>query len=173
MTIASGIGVGRLPVAINEIHIDAPPERVFAVLADWRSYGYWVVGSRKIRGSDPGFPAVGTRFHHQVGIGPLHLNDHTQVLEVDQPRKLILKAKARPFLGTAIVDMTMTPADGGTHVHMREDPGDRLTAFVFQPLTHLLVRGRNAESLDRLKELAEGRPDIGHEVDVPPGKIEP
>jgi uncharacterized protein YndB with AHSA1/START domain len=160
-------------VALNEIHIDTPPERVFAVLADWRSYGYWVMGSRKMRGCDPGFPAAGTRFHHQVGIGPLHLNDHTEVLEVDQPRKLILKAKARPVLGTAIVDLTMEPQDGGTHVIMREDPGDPLTAFVFMPLTHLLVRGRNAESLRRLKELAESRPDIGRDVDVPPGKIEP
>jgi uncharacterized protein YndB with AHSA1/START domain len=160
-------------VAINEIHIDTPPERVFEVLADWRSYGYWVVGSRKMRGMDPGFPAAGTRFHHQVGVGPLHLNDHTQVLEVKQPTKLILKAKARPFLGTAVVDITMEPKDGGTHVTMREDPGDALTAFVFQPITHLLVRGRNVESLKRLKELAESRPDIGRKVSVAPGKIEP
>ena len=160
-------------MAINEIHIDTPPERVFEVLADWRSYGYWVVGSRKMRGMDPGFPAAGTRFHHQVGVGPLHLNDHTQVLEVKQPTKLILKAKARPFLGTAVVDITMLAQNGGTHVTLREDPGDALTAFVFQPITHLLVRGRNVESLKRLKELAESRPDIGRKVSVPPGKIEP
>lgn len=157
-------------MAVNEIHIDTPPERVFSVLADWRSYGGWVVGSRFIRGADPGFPAVGTRFHHQVGVGPLHLNDHTEVLEVDQPRKLILHAKARPFFGTAIVDLTLEPRDGGTHVVMREDPGDKVSAFIFTPLTHLLVRGRNVESLERLKELAESRPDIGREVDVPSGK---
>jgi uncharacterized protein YndB with AHSA1/START domain len=157
-------------VAINEIHIDAPPERVFAVLADWRSYGDWVVGSRTIRGADPGFPAAGTRFHHQVGKGPLTVNDHTVVLEVDQPRKLILRAKARP-LGTAVVDMTMEPSGGGTKVTMREDPGDTLTAFVFQPITHLLVSGRNKESLERLKGLAEDRPDIGRDVSVVPGKM--
>jgi uncharacterized protein YndB with AHSA1/START domain len=160
-------------VAINETHIDAPPERVFAVLADWRAYGDWVVGSRHMRGVDPGFPAAGTRFHHQVGIGPLHLNDHTKVLEVDQPRRLVLRAKARPVFGTAIVDLRLEPEGGGTKVVMREDPGDRLTAFAWLPLTHLLVRGRNVESLRRLKELAESRPDIGREVDVPPGKVEP
>jgi uncharacterized protein YndB with AHSA1/START domain len=171
MTIASGIRVGHLPVAINEIHIDAPPERVFAVLADWRCYGDWVVGSRTVRGVDPGFPAAGTRFHHQVGVGPLHLNDHTSVLEVDQPHKLILRAKARP-LGTAIVDLTLEPQNGGTKVIMREDPGDTLSAFIFNPITHLLVRGRNVESLQRLKGLAEDRPDVGRDVAVPPGKVE-
>jgi uncharacterized protein YndB with AHSA1/START domain len=159
-------------MALNEIHIDAPPERVFAVLADWRGYGDWVVGSRQMRGVDPGFPAAGTRFHHQVGIGPLNLNDHTTVLEVDQPRKLILKAKARP-MGTAVVDLELRRENGGTRVYMREDPGDRLSALVFTPLTHLLVRGRNVESLQRLKRLAEERPDIGREVDVPAGKVEP
>ena len=158
-------------MARNEIHIDTPPERVFEVLADWRSYGDWVVGSRYMRGVDPGFPAAGTRFHHQVGWGPLRLNDHTQVLEVDQPRKLVLKAKARP-MGTAIVDLTLTPEGGGTKVVMREDPGDRLTALVFNPLTHLMVRGRNTESLERLKGLAEDRPDIGAKVDVAKGTID-
>ena len=155
----------------NVAHFSVPPERVFAVLADPECYQDWVVGAKGIRGADPGFPAAGTRFHHQVGVGPLHLNDHTKVLEVDQPTKLILKAKARP-MGTAIVDMTLEPHNGGTRVVMREDPGDTLTAFVFNPLTHLLVRGRNEESLERLKRLAEKRPDIGRDVDVPPGKIE-
>src|SRR3954467_11874848 len=122
-------------MAVNEIHIDTPPDRVFAGLADWRAYADWVAGSRFMRGVDPGFPAAGTRFHHQVGVGPVHVNDHTQVLEVDQPRKLILKARARP-LGTAVVDMELKKHDGGTHVTMREDPGDPLSAFVFNPLTH-------------------------------------
>jgi len=40
---------------------------------------------------------------------------------------------------------------------MREDEGDVLTAFVFNPITHLLVRGRNEESLRRLSELAVRR----------------
>jgi hypothetical protein len=57
-------------------------------------------------------------------------------------------------------------------VTLREDPGDPVTAFIFNPLTHLLVRGRNTESLERLKKLAEERPDIGREVTVPPGKVE-
>ena len=53
-------------------------------------------------------------------------------------------------------------ADGGTDVTMIEDPADPLTAIVFNPLTHLLVRGRNVESLRRLKQLAEdGGPSAG------------
>lgn len=138
----------------TETFIAAPPERVFDVLADPESYGYWVVGSSHIRGADDDFPAVGSRFHHTVGFGPLKLDDHTEVLDAHPPYRLELKAKARP-LGTARVVMLMQPRGGGTHVTMIEDAGDPLTALVFNPLTHLLVRGRNVESLRRLKELAE------------------
>ena len=155
-------------MAINRTRIDAPPERVFAVLADWRAYGEWVVGSRAIRGVDPGFPAAGTRFHHQVGAGPFVLDDHTEVVEVDAPHRLVLRARARP-LGTAIVDVVIERSEDGegSDVTLREDPADPLSALVFQPLMHLLVRNRNTESLRRLKEIAEQRPDYGREVDVP------
>ena len=145
-------------MALNTIHVDATPERVFEVLSDWRCYGHWVVGSSHMRGVDPGFPAVGTRFHHTVGFGPLKLSDHTEVLDANPPWRLELRAKARP-LGTARVVMLMQPDDKGTRITMIEDAGDPLTRLVFMPLTHLLVRGRNVESLRRLKELVERPPE--------------
>ena len=143
--------------------MDASPERIFEVLSDPDSYGYWVVGSKRIRDADAGFPKAGTRFHHTVGFGPFEVDDNTEVLEVDPPRLLKLRAKARP-LGTANVTMEIQPDGAGSRVAMVEDAGDPLTAFVFNPLTHLLVRGRNVESLNRLRELAEG------DGNPPPGK---
>lgn len=143
-------------MARNDTYIDRDPQTVWDVLADGRSYGHWVVGSSEIRHVEPGFPSPGTAFHHKVGWGPLKIADHTRVLEATPPRQLKLRAKARP-LGTAYVSITLTPEGSGTRVHMVEDAGDPLTRLVFNPLTHLLVRGRNVESLRRLKELAEDR----------------
>lgn len=141
-------------MARNERLMPATPERVFAVLADPDAYGHWVVGSDTIRDADDGFPAVGTRFHHRVGFGPIKVNDHTEVLAADPPRRLQLRARARP-LGTAKVTLTLEArGPGHTLVTIVEDAGDPLTRLVFNPLTHLLVRGRNAESLRRLEELA-------------------
>jgi uncharacterized protein YndB with AHSA1/START domain len=141
-------------MARNETTIAASPERVFEVLADPASYGYWVVGSKEVREADANWPEPGSRFHHTVGFGPLEVKDYTVALACERPRLLKLRAKARP-LGTAIVTMSVEPdGDGGSRVTMVEDPGDSLTAFVFNPLTHLLVRGRNVESLRRLGELA-------------------
>ena len=140
-------------MARTERLIPASPERVFAVLADAGTYGYWVVGSDTIRDADPGWPAPGSRFHHRVGWGPLKVSDDTEVVSVDAPNCLELQARARP-LGTARILLRLERRGGGTLVTMIEDPGDPLTWLVFNPLTHLLVRYRNAESLRRLEELA-------------------
>ena len=73
--------------------IDAPPERVWAVLADPDSYAHWVVGSRDTRSADPGFPAKGTSFHHTVAFGPIDLRDETEVVESDAPRRLVCTSR--------------------------------------------------------------------------------
>ena len=143
-------------MATTHQKISVPPERVFAVLSDPRSYGHWVVGADTIRDADPAWPAKGSRFYHRVGMGPLKLNDHTEVLEVDPPRKLVLHARARP-LGTAKVTLLLSPQGDATHVTMREEAGDPLSRLAINPLTDWLVHHRNVESLRRLKGIAETR----------------
>jgi uncharacterized protein YndB with AHSA1/START domain len=146
--------------------IHAPPARVFEVLADPRSYAYWVIGSREVRAADADWPQPASRFHHTVNIGPLHVRDHTEVEKMEPDRFLQLKANARPF-GTARVKLDLEPEGDGTRVTMIEQAGDTLSAFLFQPLTHLLLRRRNDHSLERLAELAEGsRPMPGEEPEA-------
>lgn len=153
-------------MARTERLIHASPSAVFDVLADPRSYVYWVIGSREIRDSDAGWPRPGSRFAHTVNVGPLRVQDHTEVEQLEPGRRLQLRAKARPF-GTARVSLELDPVAEGTHVTMVEQAADSLSAFLFQPLTHLAVQRRNARSLDRLAELAEGRRPIpGEEPDA-------
>jgi uncharacterized protein YndB with AHSA1/START domain len=141
-------------VATTEAEFSVPPERVFAVLADPKSYADWVVGSHSVGDADPDWPAVGSRFQHRVGAGPLTLKDHTEVLEVDPPHRIVLRARARP-LGTAKVEMVLKPSNGGTHVTMTEVAGDPLSRLAINPLTDPLVHHRNRESLRRLQRISE------------------
>lgn len=134
--------------------IDAPPEQVFAVLADAETYADWVVGSDVIRAVDGHWPAVGSRFHHKVGVWPVKIRDHTEVLEADPPHRLVIHARARPA-GTAKVGFLLAPWEGGTYVTMIEVAGDRLSRLAINPLTDVLVHARNVESLRRLKRIAE------------------
>ncbi len=130
-----------------------PVQAVWDALADPGAYGYWVVGSKRIRDADPGWPEPGTRFHHTIGVGPLTVDDHTESLEAEPGRLLRMRAKGRP-LGTAQVTMRLTERDGGTLVQMTEDPDGLSALLALHPLVHLATRARNAESLMRLEELA-------------------
>lgn len=144
-------------MARNSVHIDAPPARVFEVLCDPYRYPDWVVGASEVRDHDPEFPARGTRFHHRVGMSPLTVSDHTEVIDVDPPRRIVLLAKARPF-GTARIDIELDGARGGTRLQMVERPGDLLSKLVAgNPFADVLLRIRNAEALRRLKRLVETR----------------
>jgi uncharacterized protein YndB with AHSA1/START domain len=154
----------------NQRTIKASPRSVFRVLSDPRSYAYWVVGSIEVREADPDWPRAGSRFHHTVGVGPLRLKDYTTVEEMRRDRYLQLQSKTRP-LGNARVALKLAKAGTGTRVTLTEDPADWPTALVFMPLTHLLVRGRNAESLERLAELSEGRRPIPGEEPGAPSRL--
>lgn len=147
-------------MAHNEIDVDAPPAAVYAVLADPRSFARWVVGSHEIRRADPGWPAPGTAFDHRVGIGPLTLADHSEVLDTTPDQRLRMLVKARPFTRAHVLLRLEPRGAGRTHVTMDEDPADLRSRLFMNPLTDPLVRLRNKESLRRLKALAERREPI-------------
>jgi uncharacterized protein YndB with AHSA1/START domain len=137
--------------------VATPPDQVFAVLADGWSYSSWVVGTAHIRQVDPGWPEVGSRIHHSVGPWPFVVQDHTTVLAVTPDSLLELEARVWP-VGAARVRISLHGRDDGqTDVRMAEEimhgPGRRVPSR----LQMLLLRPRNAESLSRLADLAEGR----------------
>ena len=140
-------------MARNVALIPVTPERVWAVLADPGSYAYWVVGSDTIRDADGGWPQPGTKIHHRVGAGPLKINDDTEVMQAAPPRRLVLHARARP-LGTARVVLDLSPEGASTRVVMIEEPDDRFSRLLHNPLTDRVLRRRNETALRRLGELA-------------------
>jgi uncharacterized protein YndB with AHSA1/START domain len=141
-------------MATTRTHIAASPDEVFAALANPENYGDWVVGSDTIRDADPTWPKVGSRFHHRIGFGLLKVSDHTEVLAVDPPHRLVMQARARP-LGTARVTMLLAGGEGRTDVTMIEVAGDRLSRLALNRLTDPLIHVRNVEALRRLKRIVE------------------
>lgn len=140
-------------MSTNRRFIPAPPETVWGILAEPRTYAYWVVGSKRIRDADPNWPEPGSRFHHTVGVGPLTVDDHTESLAAVPLRRLVLKAKARP-LGVAKVEIELEPQDGGTCVTMVENPTGIQSPLRYLPPLQALVWVRNEESLARIERLA-------------------
>jgi hypothetical protein len=120
------------------------------VLSTPERYAGWVVGAKKTRTIDPDWPQPGSRFAHQQGAGPLHIEDITIVRELDVPRRLVLEARIRPLL-TAQVTLTLEPQPAGTLITMEEvaigGPISRLGHLLDAPL-----RLRNGRALRRLEE---------------------
>jgi uncharacterized protein YndB with AHSA1/START domain len=142
-------------MAITRRRMPVPPDTVFAVLADGWRYADWVVGAKRIRSVDDGWPAPGTRIHHSVGAGPFELKDTTSCLEVDPPGRILLEARAWPA-GTAEVDITVRAVDGGCEVVMEEEPLRGPARRIHNPVLDALIHVRNVEALRRLAKVAEG-----------------
>lgn len=141
--------------------VHAPPGRVFAVLSDGWAYPLWVVGATHMRDVDPDWPAVGSRIHHSVGVWPLMLQDHTEVLAVEPDRRLEVRARSWPF-GEARVELVLEPAAGGTMVTMHENAVSGPGRLVPGPVQDLALYPRNVESLQRLAAIAtRAGPGVG------------
>jgi hypothetical protein len=136
--------------------VSATPEQVWSVLSDGWLYALFVVGAARMRDVDAGWPAVGTRLHHSFGTWPLLINDTTEVLEVDEGRRLLLLARGWPA-GQAHVEISLEPRGTDTIVTIVEQatagPGALIPKALQDPQLHV----RNIETLRRLAFLVEGR----------------
>ncbi len=136
--------------------ISATPEQVWSVLADGWLYPLFVVGASRMRDVDEGWPAVGAKLHHSVGTWPLLIDDTTEVLEVEENRRLLLVARGWPA-GQAHVEISLEPSGTDTVVTIVEQatagPGALMPKVLQDPQLHL----RNIETLRRLAFVVEGR----------------
>ncbi len=136
--------------------IAAPPDDVWAVLADGWLYPLWVVGATRMREVDDHWPAQGARLHHSAGVWPLVVNDTTEVLEVVPGRRLVLRARGWPG-GEAQVVIELSAQGPITLVTIHEDAVSGPGRLVPPPVRHRMLHVRNIETLGRLARLVEGR----------------
>src|SRR4051794_13070362 len=101
-------------------------DEVFRALVTPETYPHWLVGAQAIRSVDDGWPAVGTAFHHRVGLaGPVTIADLSRVLAIEEPSLLALEVRARPFgRGRATFRLEERPTAGrpSTQVELDEVP---------------------------------------------------
>jgi uncharacterized protein YndB with AHSA1/START domain len=131
--------------------------RIFDVLIDPSTYPQWLVGAAEMRDVDDDWPAIGSQFHHRVGIGPLTIPDSTELLDVQPDRLLRLKVRARPLV-TAIVTFTVVGDGERCVVGFEEEPGPRAIGNLVRPLLDPVTHMRNHLSLKRLAEIPALRP---------------
>jgi uncharacterized protein YndB with AHSA1/START domain len=146
-------------MARNVIRTRARPDAVFAVLDDAHAYPRWVVGARRVRAVDPAWPAVGSCFHHAIGVGAAELHDSSKVLERDPPRRLVLEVRFRPT-GIARVEIDVERSPTGSTITMTETPVCG-PAWAFPSVfVDIVLKVRNAISLQRLRHEIERADEV-------------
>jgi carbon monoxide dehydrogenase subunit G len=136
--------------------VSATPEQVWKVLSDGWLYPLFVVGASRMRDVDESWPAVGARLHHSVGTWPLLIDDTTEVVEVEEGKRLLLLARGWPA-GQAHVDISLEPDGDTTVVTITEDATAGPGLLVPKPLRDVQLHWRNVETLRRLAFVVEGR----------------
>ncbi|AYF72802.1 SRPBCC family protein [Nocardia yunnanensis] len=144
-------------VAEPEITVPVPVSEAFEVIADGWLFALWVVGATHIRDVDEGWPGIGTRIHHSVGLWPLTVEDTTTVVDVHPPHDIELEAALWPF-GAARITMTLTEhTPGETTIRIAERAHRGPIGVLPGPLQDLMLVPRNEESLRRLAAIITGR----------------
>ncbi len=136
--------------------VSATPEQVWEVLADGWLYPLFVVGASRMRDVDESWPAVGSKLHHSVGTWPLLIDDTTEVVEVEEGKRVLLLARGWPA-GQAHVDISLHPEGDTTVVTIVEDATAGPGLLVPKPLRDVQLHWRNIETLRRLAFVVEGR----------------
>jgi len=145
--------------SVNVMEIAASPAEVFSVLIDPTTYPDWLMGARATRSVDRDWPAEGSAFHHQFGLGPVRIPGSTTVVEVMAPERLVLAA-GMGVLGEARVRFELVPVRSGTAVTVHEATSRGIVKWaghLARPAVDLALWGRNGRSLTRLKDLIDRR----------------
>ena len=136
------------------------------MLIDPHTYPDWLIGAAEIRDLEASWPAVGSRFHHRVGLGWLSIPDDTVIEDVTEPELLRLAVRARPFISAVATFRLVGDGSDTTVVSVEEEPRLRLIGNLVRPLMDPTIHVRNHRSLRRLERLVAERLAGGGASDV-------
>ncbi len=148
-----------MPTVHNSLDINAPPEEVFALMADYERYPEWVVIVEEARLVEGQQIEAGAAYEEVSKLGPKRSTSRWQVTKFEPPHKQIHVGQL-PFGPVELTIETRPNGDGGTIL----DHTVEITAFPhFRPLGWFLERlllvrvfeRDMAASLDRFAELIE------------------
>jgi carbon monoxide dehydrogenase subunit G len=129
--------------------IDAPPEKVAAIMFDAERDPQWIGGAKKAQKLTPGPYGVGTKVRREGAFLGRSFSWTTEVTELTSERLVRMKHIAGPFKGG--VDYSIEPKGRGSDVTIR-NYGE--ASFWF-PFMATMMRASVRGDLGRLKALVE------------------
>jgi carbon monoxide dehydrogenase subunit G len=142
----------------EEVHIDAPPERVWDILTDPERVAQYNVTIVEVKNPTGRLDQVGASFDAVVKVYGRRIEGRWEVVEVDPQRRIVQRGSGAGG-GTATVIGTIEPSNGGTNAAVEIDY--ELPAGFLGELANRLFVERSVErdvrhTNENLKALAEG-----------------
>lgn len=125
-----------------------PADDVYDAVIDANRYPRWLVGARAVESVDERWPDPGASFAHEVGGGPVTVNDLTTATGGESDRTFRLRVRARPLLEADVEFEVRSEGPARTALLMTETPVGRFRLLVW--FVGPLVKLRNDRSLTRL-----------------------
>lgn len=136
-------------------HVEAPPRRVWPLLADWERESEWMVDATTIEVVGERREGSGTRIRAITTIAGVPLPDEMIVERWEPERLILMRHVGRPIRGVAW--FALAPTDHGTRFEWAEEidppfvPLGELGAAVLRDGLEGMLR----RSVAKLKRLAE------------------
>jgi carbon monoxide dehydrogenase subunit G len=140
----------------ERVAVAAPPEAVFAAVADWEGQSAWVAFTTVTAGG--GSHRVGERLLAVTKVAGVGFSDPMEVTRWEPPRRIDVRHHGRVLRGTGT--FLVEPAPGGAWFVWSEDldlpfgVAGRLGFAVVGPAFRLMLR----RSLRRLARMVESKP---------------
>ena len=102
---------------VKEVHVDAQPDTVFAFFTEADKITRWLAAEAT---TDPRQGGINHQTHHFGGVDYLLRGEF---LEFDPPHRVVFtwgfeNSESGVAPGTSTVEVTLSPADGGTHLRL-------------------------------------------------------
>jgi carbon monoxide dehydrogenase subunit G len=136
---------------ITSIKIDAPPEKIWAVVMDPHRLGEWVTIHRKLNDASDG------EMDQTLCLRGVNFKVHWELADCEEPTHAVWKGRG-PARSHAETEYRLTPVDGGTRFAYRNEfkaPLGPLGAAASRALVGGLPEREAHATLKNLKDLVE------------------
>ena len=141
----------------ERIHIDRPPEEVWAVVADPTTHTAWRPALVEFRQVSEGPLEVGSRIHEKIRWRGREIEIDDVVTALEPPRRLGIRGGWKP--ADFELDFLLAPEDGGTIASFDWTFFPKtLLMRVATPLLGRTLRSSTKDELEGLKKYAENNP---------------
>ena len=143
----------------DTFHIDASPDRVWALVTDLSRYSEWQAGLVEVKDSSGSLDHVGSKFTAVVQVMGRRLEATSEVTKVE-PGKLIEQRGSVVGGGPAVSTFRIEPVSGGTDMTVElayELPGGLIGDIADKLFMERAIERQIRHSNENFKALAEAK----------------